>query len=402
MSTAFASAAAGGAGPFRRKNRKIRYFFDPVCFLCTISAEKFIGNDDFAVLHGIPPLSFDKAITLVLYYPYKTFGSPENICLPKRGAVTAMDTRDIRLDYENILMVKTAWYYYMENYTQQNISHLLGISRAKVINLLEKARQSGVIQFNIRQDGDRRMKLEQDLISRFGLSDVFTVPTGSTLSDLNESIAQAAAMYIIKRSDEGAFINMGYGDTTSRILNHLAMTAEKPLNMVSLTGGVNYYLPNAYSNVFNARLYLIPSPLLLSSPEIRNALRQEPSVQEVYRMIPLSSMSVVGIGSMSDDATMIKNGILSKNDLTVLTLQGAVGDILSHFLDKNGEPISVDQEQRLMSTPLDDLRKLEHVIGAAGGPCKVDAILAALRGGYLDVLVTDEGTAEALLQRAGA
>ena len=104
-----------------------------------------------------------------------------------------MDTRDIRLDYENILMVKTAWYYYMENYTQQNISHLLGISRAKVINLLEKARQSGVIQFNIRQDGDRRMKLEQDLISRFGLSDVFTVPTGSTLSDLNESIAQAAA-----------------------------------------------------------------------------------------------------------------------------------------------------------------------------------------------------------------
>ena len=41
------------------------------------------------------------------------------------------------------------------------------------------------------------------------------------------------------------------------------------------------------------------------------------------------------------------------------------------------------------------------MIGAAGGPCKVDAILAALRGGYLDVLVTDEGTAEALLQRAG-
>lgn len=401
MSTAFPSVAAAGDGPFRQKNRKIGNFFGPVCFICTISVEKFIWNDDFTVLHGIPPLSFDKAIKLVLYYPCKTFGSSENICLPKRGAVTAMDTRDIRLDYENILMVKTAWYYYMENYTQQNISHLLGISRAKVINLLEKARQSGVIQFNIRQDGDRRMKLEQDLISRFGLSDVFTVPTGSTLSDLNESIAQAAAMYIIKRSDEGAFINMGYGDTTSRILNHLAMTAEKPLNMVSLTGGVNYYLPNAYSNVFNARLYLIPSPLLLSSPEIRNALRQEPSVQEVYRMIPLSSMSVVGIGSMSDDATMIKNGILSKNDLTVLTLQGAVGDILSHFLDKNGEPISVDQEQRLMSTPLDDLRKLEHVIGAAGGPCKVDAILAALRGGYLDVLVTDEGTAEALLQRAG-
>ena len=70
--------------------------------------------------------------------------------------------------------------------------------------------------------------------------------------------------------------------------------------VVSLTGGVNYYLPNAYSNVFNAKLWLIPSPLVLSSRETLQSLQQEPSVQEIYRMIPLSSMSVVGIGSMND------------------------------------------------------------------------------------------------------
>ena len=68
-----------------------------------------------------------------------------------------------------MLTVKAAWYYYMENYTQQTISDLLGISRTKVVNLLEKARQSGVVQFSIRQDGCRRIKLEQELITRFGL-----------------------------------------------------------------------------------------------------------------------------------------------------------------------------------------------------------------------------------------
>jgi lsr operon transcriptional repressor len=306
---------------------------------------------------------------------------------------------DSKGDYEHILMVKTVWYYYMENYTQQNISRLLGISRAKVINLLEKARETGVIQFSIRQDSDRRIKIEQDLMSRFHLNDVFTVPAASTLADLNESIAQAAAMYIIKRTEDNAFINMGYGDTTSRVLNHLAMEAEKPLNVVSLTGGVNYYLPNAYSNVFNAKLYLTPTPLLLSSKDILESLRREPSVQEIYRMIPLSSMSVVGIGGMSDEATIIRNGILSKNDFTVLSMQGAVGDLLSHFIDRDGNPISVSLEERLMSTPLEDLRKLENVIGVAGGPGKVEGILSALRGGYLDVLITDEETAEALLEQ---
>ena len=75
-----------------------------------------------------------------------------------------MDPIEAKQDYENILMNRAAWYYYMENYTQQNISDLLGVSRAKVISLLERARQNGVIQFRIRQEGDRRIQMEQKLM----------------------------------------------------------------------------------------------------------------------------------------------------------------------------------------------------------------------------------------------
>ena len=240
--------------------------------------------------------------------------------------------------------------------------------------------------------------MERELLTRYGLRDAFIVPGASTLPSPNESIAQAAAMYILRRAADNAFINMGYGDTTSRILNHLAIAAQLPLNVVSLAGGVNCYLPNTNSNVFNARLYLIPSPLLLSSAAVRDSLRQEPDVEEIFRMIPLSSMSVVGIGCLSDRATIVKNGILNNNDFTFLKMQGAVGDVLSHFLDKNGQVVSHDLEGRLMSTPMDQLRTLENVIGAAGGPDKAEAILAVLRGGYLDVLITDEDTAQLLLE----
>lgn len=302
-----------------------------------------------------------------------------------------------RGDYEHRLMIKAVWYYYIENYTQQNISHLLGVSRSKVIALLERARQTGVIRFNVQQNSERRMETEQKLLTRFGLRDAFIVPGAGTLANPNESIAQAAAMYILRRAADDAFINMGYGDTTSRILNHLATAAQVPLNVVSLTGGVNCYLPNTNSNVFNARLYLIPSPLLLSGAALRDSLRREPDVEEIFRMIPLSSMSVVGIGSMNERATIVKNGILNHNDFTFLKMQGAVGDVLSHFLDKNGQLVSPDLEKRLMSTPMDRLRTLENVIGAAGGTDKAEAILAVLRGGYLDVLITDEDTAQLLL-----
>ncbi len=311
-----------------------------------------------------------------------------------------MDEKADRLskaEYEHRLMTKAVWYYYIENYTQQSISHLLGVSRSKVISLLERARQAGVIQFSVQQDSSRRMGMERELLGRYGLRDAFIVPGASTLTDPNESIAQAAAMYILRRVADSAFINMGYGDTISRIVKHLATTAQIPLNMVTLAGGMNYYLPNTSSNVFNARLYLIPSPLLLSSSTLRDSLRREPDVEEIFRMIPLSSMSVVGIGSMNDHATIVKNGILNNNDLTFLKMQGAVGDVLSHFLDKNGHIVSHELEGRLMSTPMEQLRTLDNVIGAAGGPAKAEAILSVLRGGYLDVLITDEDTARLLL-----
>lgn len=302
------------------------------------------------------------------------------------------------MDYDESLVIKTAWYYYLENMTQQRIAELLGISRIRVIKLLEKARQTGVIQFKIRKDSASRMQLEKKLCETYGLKDSFVVPTNPDEDGINETIARAAAMYIGDRLSEDTFINIGYGDTPSRVLNNLAMMTEKPVTCVSLTGGVNYYLPNTHSQTFNARLFLIPAPLLASTSEIAHAMRQESSVTEISRMAMLSGMSVVGIGGMSENATIFKSGILSKNDFLYLKMQGAVGDILSHFLDENGCLLNHEVEDRLISASLDKLKQLENVVGVAAGNSKVPAIRAVLRGAYLDVLITDENTAQQLLE----
>lgn len=301
-------------------------------------------------------------------------------------------------DYEESLMIKTAWYYYLDNMTQQRISEHLGISRMRVVKLLDKARNTGIIQFKIREESISRMQLERRLAENYGLKDTLIAPTPPSEMQANENIARAAAMYISNRIDENSFINMGYGDTPSRVLNNLATIAEHPLSVVSLTGGVSYYLPNNMSTIFNAKLYLIPSPLIVSSKEVVQAIRNEASVHEVLRMVQLSSLSVVGIGGINENATIIKSGILSKSDFLYLQMKGAVGDILCHFIDKEGELIETSIENRLIGTPLDTLRKLDNVIGVAVGDDKVDAIRAVLKGGYIDILITDESTAIKLLE----
>ena len=302
------------------------------------------------------------------------------------------------MNYEESLMVKAAWYYYFENMTQQAIADRLSISRMRVIKLLEAARQNGIIQFRLRSDGVGMAEQSRALMEKYHLKDVFLIPSAEEESTVNESIARAGAMYIADRLGDNACINVGYGDTLSRTLNHLATMVETPVTCISLTGGVSPYLPNTRSNVFNARLYLIPAPLLASSQEMASAMRGESSVSEIFDMAELSSFTLVGIGSIHDSATVVKSGVLSRNDLFYLRMHNAVGDILCHFFDRDGQLLQTPIEDKLISTPLSRLKALRNVVGLAAGAQKADAIRAALRGGYLDVLVTDEATASLLLK----
>ncbi len=303
---------------------------------------------------------------------------------------------EMLMNYEETLMARSAWYYYCESMTQQQISDRLGITRMSVIKLLDKAKQNGIVRFQIRSESAKRMDIEQRLVERYSLKDCFVVPSPVRIEDTNENIARAASMYISARIPEETFINIGYGDTSSRILNHLAIYAEHALSFVSLTGGVNYYLPNATSGVFHSRLYLIPTPLIASTTEVAEAMKQERSVRDIEDLIPLSFLSVVGIGAMNEDATIIRSGILTQNDFLLLQRNGAVGDILSHFIDEDGNMISTGIDERTISISLSSLRSLNNVIGVAAGLNKINAIRAALKAKYIDTLVTDEDTALAL------
>lgn len=302
------------------------------------------------------------------------------------------------MDYEQSLLFKIAYYYYFEEMTQQKIADRLSISRIRVLKLLDKARQNGIIQFKLKENPEFHINYEKKLMERFMLTDAFVVPDPTTPATRNTNIAKGAALYINDRIKPEQMINVGYGDTSKHLLNNLATMVEGPINCISLTGGVSYYLPEPRPHVFNANLHLIPAPLLASSVEMAKAMRNEHSIVEIFRMAPLSSMTVIGIGGMHEKSTIFNTGTLTKHDMMYLKMQGAVGDMLSHFIDKDGNPVPSAIEERLISTPLETLKNLKNVIGVAAGETKVEAIRAVLRGGYLNVLITDASTAKQILE----
>ncbi len=305
-------------------------------------------------------------------------------------------------EYIENLCRKIAWYYYFENMTQQQIANQVGVSRMRVIKLLDRAKSDGIIQFKMRSDSEHRMTLEKAMQRKYGLDNVILIPSGSDY--INESVARAAACYLEERLPQDGFINVGYGDTIQRILNNLYIPADSNLSLISLTGGVSYYVRygesvnKRFTSTPNSKLYLVPSPLIASTEEMANAFLKETSIRKILDMATLAKMTIIGIGSVSEDATIYKDGQINANDLVLLRMHGAVGDIMSQFFDKNGEKIDIPLHRRLISTPLSVLKEIDNVIAVAGGVKKAAAIDAALKGGYINTLVSDEETAALVME----
>jgi len=107
--------------------------------------------------------------------------------------------------------------------------------------------------------------------------------------------------------------------------------------------------------------------------------------------------SMVGIGLAGEESTLVKLRYLNLGETEALRQQGAVGDILAQFFNLKGEKVDCDLHKRIVAFPLEDLREMKNVIGLAGGKIKVKAVLGAIHGRYIKILITDEKTAERLI-----
>jgi hypothetical protein len=72
------------------------------------------------------------------------------------------------------------------------------------------------------------------------------------------------------------------------------------------------------------------------------------------------------------------------------------GDVCLRFFGIGGATVKTPLDERVMSIAPADLMQVPRRVGVAGGVSKYRAIRAALRGAWVNVLVTDLDTARAL------
>jgi DNA-binding transcriptional regulator LsrR (DeoR family) len=120
---------------------------------------------------------------------------------------------------------------------------------------------------------------------------------------------------------------------------------------------------------------------------------------QAIRLFDQVTTALVGIGAIDPSPLLAQSGnIFSPQELDLLRQKKAVGDILLRFFDQNGELVETGLEKRVISMDLAQLSKVNRAVGVAGGLRKYAGILGALRGRWINILVTDHFTAERLAE----
>ncbi len=312
---------------------------------------------------------------------------------------------------EELLLRGRPWTpYYKDELTQDEIARRLSVSRASVGRMLDRARKVGLVSINLNADHLDAFEVSSELRRTFSLTEALVVPDhDKEPADhhlLNARLGLGGAQFSMSTHlRPGGTLGVGWGETVSRVIASVNFGAVGPVHMVTLTGGVDGYLQTILSSKGESgtepeatTATIIPTPIVASTPKLAAALKAEPAIQQVLTQACGVDQAIVGVGTPAADATIVQMGYLAADDVRLLHDRGVVGDILGQFFDADGRVVNLPIHERRIGIELSDLASIPKVVGVAGGLHKAEAILGALRGGFLDVLVTNELVALRLLQ----
>jgi DNA-binding transcriptional regulator LsrR (DeoR family) len=298
-------------------------------------------------------------------------------------------------------LTRMASLYYLEGKTQAEVARTLGISRQKVQRLLGQARELGIVEFNIRSLTAVSLDLEKQLKNHFQLKDVVVAASHPAEVERRQSVARAAASYLERHLSDGMVVTVGMGRNTGEIPDFYNPSRSINCTFVSAMGSSPYAGESINPNDIcqklaansKARAIYLHAPAYVESRQVRDILSDQEAVGPILNKAKKANIAVVGIGTPSDDATLVRMDCISTTEAKRMANSGAVGDVLGAFFDDDGRLIDPDEHGHLVGLTLEDLRSIHTVIAVVSEKGKSKAILGALRIGVIHILITDSDNA---------
>ncbi len=302
------------------------------------------------------------------------------------------------------MLTRVARMYHEEGLPQREIAVRLSLSQSRVSRLLRRAVAVGIVRTVVVPPPEVHVELEDALRGAYGLLDAVVVD-----DETLPALGGAAAAYLDSTVAAGERIGIASWSATLMATAEAMSSpvAARAAEVTQLVGGVGDPAVQFRATGLTARLaeltgaeaVPLPAPGLLREAALREALVRDPSVAGVMAGWDRLTLALVGIGGMAPSALLEQSGnAICASELEDLRARGAVGDICFRFFDADGDALASPLDARVLGIAAERLHAIPRRIGVAGGAQKYPAVRAALRGGWINVLITDAASAHRLTE----
>lgn len=302
---------------------------------------------------------------------------------------------------------RAAWLYFHEQFTQSQIADELSVSRSTVTRLLQRAKDEGLVQITLNVTSGV-FQTERELERAYRLERVRIVPYANEDDTQKRWLGHVAADLMNGLVVDNSITAVSWGTTMRAMTDWLVgQQPRSDAQIVALIGGLHNAAIGINTNeiarrlaqYFAAAVSLLLAPVYVQDEATAKGLIENPGIRDALSLARAASSVVYSLGAMHVDSTMFKLGHVSAEQKAYLEERGAVGDIACRWIDRDGYPVELPSSINPIGIPLEDLKKIPHRLAVAGGDQKRDIVLAALRGGFSTMLVTDERTAAYLVAK---
>lgn len=308
------------------------------------------------------------------------------------------------------LMVRIAQLYYRQHLSQAEIGERVGLSRFQVGRLLDRAIDEEIVRIEVIHPEARLVELEDALVARFGLraavvADVPAATPGHAADDLaRDAVAEVAVDLLAQLAPTGT-IAVSWGRTMLALARRLPMGWTAADEIVQLNGATSRSaqptraseIVERFAATTGASFRTLAAPAIVGTAELREALAEDPAVQEALDAARDAETAIFGLGIPAPDSPHLGSGFVTPDEQARLLEKEAVGDVIGRFLDARGEIAWRKLDRRSIGISIEDLRAKPMRIGLAAGTGRGPIALAAIRAGVVDILACDDETASWVL-----
>lgn len=312
----------------------------------------------------------------------------------------AAGRRDIPAQFAMDEVLWAAWLYYEQGLKQDEVAEQLGISRATVFNLLQKARDEGVVSIAIDPSRIARIDLALDICALTGLSECFVLPNLRERATLHEQIGHLGARVLERRLRSHDTIGVAWGRTVLALSKSLSWISFPHITVAQTTGSsaatFDFSPVLCTSNIaerLSARAVNLHAPGVVSSPHVKDILMAEPTIRDHFSLLRQCTKSIFGVTQLAGETLLVQGGFMTEAEIAAYRDLGAIGFASGFFFDADGQIVTSEFDERHITMPLEDLINVPERVCVGGGPEKVSAVIAMLRAKLANVMIMDETTA---------